>query len=358
MTFKQREIAANTKFTASERCAQHWGQVHTHHYDALGSTTELTDVTGSVTDTFRYSAFGDQIKRTGTTQTPHTYVGQSGYQRDEPKRFYIRRRHYSAATDRWLSRDPIPLLLFPAPNQYSFVQNNPMQLIDPSGLQAANPCTNRSSKRFVWGDVDGDSCQECCCCVSGSRINLHYKIPSNGLDIPDYSNQFGHEFMWEVDVSYTPSNVTGDCTLEWWEYSTSIAGNLRPYGVQANKWQNIYAIIRAAGDAGKTSGTVGDIYKFETMPKPCPGNIRAQIKDCPYSASPRMLFFALKAKSAPGCNCPVPNVFATTYASQILVPGADPFKPLYWYFNPSQLRLPPGFPPASAPPGTPPAPPA
>ncbi|MBI1312015.1 hypothetical protein GC176_12040 [bacterium] len=31
------------------------GNVSTHHYDALGSTTEVTDSTETVTDTFRYS---------------------------------------------------------------------------------------------------------------------------------------------------------------------------------------------------------------------------------------------------------------------------------------------------------------
>ena len=47
-----------------------------HHYDALGSTTMLTDDTGAVTDTFHYDAWGLPIARTGTTPTPYTWVGR------------------------------------------------------------------------------------------------------------------------------------------------------------------------------------------------------------------------------------------------------------------------------------------
>ena len=50
-----------------------------YHYDALGSTRQVTDATGQVTDTFTYDAFGGLVQRTGTTPVPTntTNRGQS-----------------------------------------------------------------------------------------------------------------------------------------------------------------------------------------------------------------------------------------------------------------------------------------
>jgi YD repeat-containing protein len=49
-----------------------------HHYDALGSTTEVTDDAGDVTDTFDYDAWGNVLSRTGTNVIPFQYVGGAG----------------------------------------------------------------------------------------------------------------------------------------------------------------------------------------------------------------------------------------------------------------------------------------
>jgi RHS repeat-associated protein len=108
------------------------GQTHVHHYDALGSTTELTDSTETVTDTFRYSAFGNEVMRIGATQAPHTWVGRSGYERDTPIRFYVRRRHYSPSSATWHSPDPLGIVMGPC--RYQYADNNPVLSTDPSGL--------------------------------------------------------------------------------------------------------------------------------------------------------------------------------------------------------------------------------
>ena len=78
------------------------GQTHYHHYNALGSTTELTDSAGTVTDSFRHSAFGDEVQRTGSTQTPYTWVGRTGYQQDEAERFYLQLRALAVCGYAWI----------------------------------------------------------------------------------------------------------------------------------------------------------------------------------------------------------------------------------------------------------------
>jgi RHS repeat-associated protein len=108
--------------------------IRIHTYDGLGSTAELTDATETVTDVFRYSAFGREIKRSGTTPTQYKWVGRSGYQAERHGVYCIRQRHYSSAMVRWLSPDPIF-----SSNLYQYADNNPIIAIDPSGLLAAWP---------------------------------------------------------------------------------------------------------------------------------------------------------------------------------------------------------------------------
>jgi hypothetical protein len=50
------------------------GQTNYPHSDGQGNTTELSNDAGNVTDTIRYSAFGEVTQRTGTTVIPIQYV--------------------------------------------------------------------------------------------------------------------------------------------------------------------------------------------------------------------------------------------------------------------------------------------
>ena len=64
---------------------------------------------------------------------PFRFVGQQGYYYDSAlTQYYVRARHYNPIQARWLSQDPLRGLV--GPNLYSYVQNNPILLTDPSGL--------------------------------------------------------------------------------------------------------------------------------------------------------------------------------------------------------------------------------
>jgi RHS repeat-associated protein len=109
------------------------GQTYYHHYDGQGNTIALSVDSGNVTDTFAYTAFGEVTERTGTTDAPFQYGGEHGYYFDEETGDYlVRRRALSAAIGRWLSPDPTGQL--DDVNRYRYVQNDPVALIDPSGL--------------------------------------------------------------------------------------------------------------------------------------------------------------------------------------------------------------------------------
>jgi len=103
--------------------------------DGQGNTTELTNDAGNVTDTIRYSAFGEVTGRTGSTETPFQYVGQQGYYRDgETGEYSVRRRTLLSIIARWVSVDPLGRFQH-VPHEYVYVANNPARYIDSSGLE-------------------------------------------------------------------------------------------------------------------------------------------------------------------------------------------------------------------------------
>lgn len=73
-------------------------------YDGFGSVRQLTNSTGTVTDTYEYDAFGNIVNQTGTTPNNYLYRGEQ-FDSDLGL-YYLRARYYNPATGRFLSRDP------------------------------------------------------------------------------------------------------------------------------------------------------------------------------------------------------------------------------------------------------------
>lgn len=111
-----------------------------HHFDVLGSTRQLTNAAGTVTDKIIYDAWGNIVGRNGSTSSSLLWVGQLGYYFDpETNMFSIRERPYESTASRWLSRDPamyseMEPFYYAVNNPYSYVRNNPPNRLDPSGL--------------------------------------------------------------------------------------------------------------------------------------------------------------------------------------------------------------------------------
>lgn len=74
-------------------------------YDAGGSVRQLTDITGVVTDTYSYDAFGNVVAQTGTTVNQFLYRGE---QFDSSLGlYYLRARYYNPKTGRFLTQDKL-----------------------------------------------------------------------------------------------------------------------------------------------------------------------------------------------------------------------------------------------------------
>jgi RHS repeat-associated protein len=107
-----------------------------YHFDALGSAQALTDGSQIVSDQYTYEAFGKVVASIGTTENAFGWAGEKGYYRDdETGQSAIRRRQYDPLTGRFLSEDPAEDDV----NLFRYVENNPANAVDPSGLESPRP---------------------------------------------------------------------------------------------------------------------------------------------------------------------------------------------------------------------------
>jgi RHS repeat-associated protein len=104
-----------------------------HHFDALGSTMGLTDVSQNLTDAYLYQAYGAAAGQFGSTVNPFQWVGKLGYFLDsDPAQYHIRARNYQPALARFLSTDPMRFWAGDS-NLYRYCGNRPVIFADPSG---------------------------------------------------------------------------------------------------------------------------------------------------------------------------------------------------------------------------------
>jgi RHS repeat-associated protein len=97
--------------------------------DGAGSVLRLVDADGGVRDALSYEPFG----RTASTASPPTRYGFTGRERDAGDLYYYRARYYDAGLARFIGEDPLGLAAGINPYVYAF--NDPVNLVDPTGLR-------------------------------------------------------------------------------------------------------------------------------------------------------------------------------------------------------------------------------
>jgi RHS repeat-associated protein len=102
-----------------------------YHADGLGSVTSLSNTAGALAQTYNFDSFG-KTTPTGSLVNPFQYTGHEFDA--ETNLYFYRARYYDTSTGRFISEDPSDFN--GGINFYAYVANDPVNWIDPLGLDA------------------------------------------------------------------------------------------------------------------------------------------------------------------------------------------------------------------------------
>ena len=105
------------------------GTASYYQVDGLGSITSLTSASAAIAGTYTYDSLGNLSATTGSVTNDLRYTGRESD--PETGLYYYRARYYDPQNGRFVSEDPVAFQA--GMNFYSYVYDNPVTLIDPTG---------------------------------------------------------------------------------------------------------------------------------------------------------------------------------------------------------------------------------
>ncbi len=212
------------------------GSTFFYHNDGLNSASDLTDGSGATVQSYSYDVWGNVVNQTGSVENPFVFTGR---ERDsETSLYYYRARYYEPRIGRFIQKDPIGD--DQGKNLYPYVQNNPVNRIDPSGkvdisactyydqlcatsggqcryyCKASTLCRNAAYLPFLWGASASQIS-----CIRGMLIDhdkLSQKDKSNSNICPDC--------LKDSVIDDYHRAAYSQCGVEPWLYP-----GLRPFGL-------------------------------------------------------------------------------------------------------------------------------
>ena len=122
-----------------------------YHFDGLGSVVALSNTYGNVAERYSYNVFGEPNIRgpsgepRATSQYGNPYMFTGREYDSETGLYYYRARYYKPSIGRFLQVDPIGYA--GGLNLYTYVDNNPLNWVDPWGL--CEEATKLSRREFM-----------------------------------------------------------------------------------------------------------------------------------------------------------------------------------------------------------------
>jgi RHS repeat-associated protein len=104
-----------------------------YDFNNIGSTIGITGTNGTYVNQYSYLPFGQTTTIAAALANPFTFVGQAGVMNDGSGTFAMRARQLDPSTGQFVSNDPLGFA-GGGPNVRTYAANDPVQLIDPTGL--------------------------------------------------------------------------------------------------------------------------------------------------------------------------------------------------------------------------------
>lgn len=256
------------------------GQAAVPIHDHNGNVVMLLDMdTGSVIESYRYSAFGEEkiIDQNGNDLLNSVFKNPWRFSSkridDETGFVYFGRRYYDPGTCRWVSPDP--LSFEGGPNLYAYVMNSPLTHIDLYGLRGI--MSRPSGDPWRWSDglgahpvIKGVSKLLSSVPLMKTLGSIVYQVGSHFLPLPVMETALksmvgfasGESLSWKPERSHI--EIVGDKDLPP-GYSMGItpgmnndSASARQLGEQMSKASGGYKTHVGANGG---HGTIGDLLE-------------------------------------------------------------------------------------------------
>jgi len=183
--------------------------------DGVGSTAVLTDSTGSKQTQYSYDPFGNTAQAGTSTASSFAFTEREN---DNTGLYFNRARYYDPAIGRFVSEDPIGLL--GGSNFYAYVENDPINSIDPLGLAQCLYEVGRHTLSCI--STNDPSNQPVIGANSGLSICMD-KQKCEGLPflgpIPPGKYQMNKDLRPGHQTWYRLESIP---PVRWWEYYTGL----------------------------------------------------------------------------------------------------------------------------------------
>jgi RHS repeat-associated protein len=156
--------------------------------DGLGTVKQLTDSSGTMVANYIYDSFGNSVSSVSSVANTYGFTGEQQFS-EADNLVFLRARYYKPDIGRFISRDPIGYKA--GFNLYTYVENDPINATDPSGLKKRScmeMCVLRfevcqsscSAKFFIGGCINVPGFIKCWWGCYGKRIDCYANCTGRG----------------------------------------------------------------------------------------------------------------------------------------------------------------------------------
>ncbi|MDX1928507.1 MAG: RHS repeat-associated core domain-containing protein [Pirellulaceae bacterium] len=128
-------MVASYTFGLGLEAVDQGGSRYFYDFDAIGSTSILTNSAGNVVNRYVYAPFGDTLFQSVAVANPFTFVGQFGVSSESNGLKFMQARYYASAIGQFISEDPLDLAGGDI-NVRRYVGNEVTSQVDPEGTFA------------------------------------------------------------------------------------------------------------------------------------------------------------------------------------------------------------------------------